>query len=152
MHSSTVKTFPIQAIQFSQTVQIQTIQFSISIVFVKTVLFQTIQFSIQKQFYFKQFSSIWPIDKTLSGSTTTGQSGHGSDGNERVLCIPQSFSITEGLTIRLFRAICRTFVGEGVFLLCKEAVCEGCKGRKAEREDVFSISTSFPLGFRMVTL
>ena len=46
------KTFLFQAIQFSQTDLIKTIQFSISIVFVytqlnvKTVLFQTIQFSI----------------------------------------------------------------------------------------------------------
>ena len=42
-----------------------------------------------------QFSSIWPIDWTLSGATTPGQSGPESDGNERVLCIPQSFSIPE---------------------------------------------------------
>ena len=51
-----------------------------------------------KQFYFKQFSTqfsfIWPIDKTLSGATTPGQSGPGSDDNEGVLCIPQSSSIT----------------------------------------------------------
>ena len=61
------------------------------------------------QFYFKQFSltlaicfhivkmsnsSIWSIDKTLSGATTLGQSGPGSDGNEGVLRIPQSSSIT----------------------------------------------------------
>ena len=31
-----------------------------------------------------QFSSIWPIDKTLSGVTTPGQSGPGSDGNEGI--------------------------------------------------------------------
>ncbi len=46
------KTFLFLAIQFNQTILIQTIQFSISIDFVhtqlnvKTVLFQTIQFSI----------------------------------------------------------------------------------------------------------
>ena len=40
-------------------------------------------------------SSIWPIDRTLSGTTTQGLSGPGSDGNEGVLCIPQSSSITE---------------------------------------------------------
>ena len=39
----------------------------------KTVLFQTIQLSI-----FTQFSSFWPIDRTLSGVTTPGQSGSGS--------------------------------------------------------------------------
>ena len=41
----------------------------------------------------KQFSSIWPIDRTLSGATTPGQSEPGSNGNERVLHIPQSSSI-----------------------------------------------------------
>ena len=35
-------------------------------------------------------SSIWPIDMTLSKATTPGQSGPGSNGNERVLHILQS--------------------------------------------------------------
>ena len=56
---------------------------------VKTILFQAIQFCMSTQ-----FSSIWPIDRTLSGATTPGQSGPGSDSRERVLCIPQSSSIT----------------------------------------------------------
>ena len=47
-----------------------------------------------KQFIFTQFSSFWPIDRILSGVTTPGQSGPGSDSNERVLRIPQSSSIT----------------------------------------------------------
>ena len=64
----------------------QTIEVSISIVFVytllnvKTVLFQTIQFSVSTQ-----FSSIWPINRTLSGATTSGQSGPWSDGITGVL-------------------------------------------------------------------
>ena len=33
---------------------------------------------------------IWPINNTLSGATTLGQSGPGSNGNERVFHIPQS--------------------------------------------------------------
>ena len=41
-----------------------------------------------------QFSSIQPIDRTLSGATILGQCGLGSDGNEGVLHIPQSSSIT----------------------------------------------------------
>ena len=56
---------------------------------------------MSKQFYFKQFSnistqfsSIYPIDRTLLGATTPTQNGPGSDGNEGVLRIPQSFSIT----------------------------------------------------------
>ena len=55
----------------------------------KTILFQTVLFSISTQ-----FSSIWPIDRTLSGATTPGQSGPGSNGNEGVLHIPQCSSIT----------------------------------------------------------
>ena len=35
-----------------------------------------------------------PIDRTLSGATTPGQSGPGSNGNEGVLRIPQGPSIT----------------------------------------------------------
>ena len=43
-------------------------------------------------------SSIQPIDTTLSDAITPGQSGSGSDSNEGVLCILQSFSITEALS------------------------------------------------------
>ena len=35
-------------------------------------------------------SSIWSIDRILSGAITPGQSGLRGDGNEGVLCIPQS--------------------------------------------------------------
>ena len=38
-------------------------------------------------------NSIWPINRTLSGGATLGQSGPGSDGNEEVLHTPQSSSI-----------------------------------------------------------
>ena len=74
------KTFLFQAIQFSQTVLIQTIQFSISIVFVHTEL--------------NVKTVLWPIDRTPSVATIPGQSRPGSDGNEGVLCIPQSSCIT----------------------------------------------------------
>ena len=39
-------------------------------------------------------SSIWPLDRTLPGATIPGQCGPGSNGNEGVLCISQSSSIT----------------------------------------------------------
>ena len=39
-------------------------------------------------------SFIWPIDWIVSGATTPGQSEPGSDSNEGVLRIPQSFIIT----------------------------------------------------------
>ena len=54
------------------------------------VLFQAIQFSISTQ-----FSSIWLIDRTLSGATTPGQSGPGSDDNEGVLHIPNTPALLE---------------------------------------------------------
>ena len=76
------KTFLFQAIQFSERVQIKTILFSISIGFVYTQLNVKIVL-----FQITQFSSIRPIDRILSGATTLGQSGPGSDGNEGVLCI-----------------------------------------------------------------
>ena len=57
---------------------------------IKTVLFQTIQFNVSTR-----FTSIWPIDRTLSGATTPGQGGPGSDSNKQVLHIPQSSCITE---------------------------------------------------------
>ena len=52
----------------------------------KTILFQVIQFSISTM-----FSSIWPIYRIQSPD----QRGPGSDGNEGVLRIPQSSSITK---------------------------------------------------------
>ena len=39
-------------------------------------------------------SSIWPIDRNLSGASTLGQNRPGSDGNEGIPHIPQSSSIT----------------------------------------------------------
>ena len=59
-----------------------------------------------------QFSSIWAIDKTLSGATTPGQSRPGSEGNKEVLRIPQSSSNTWSLSIRLFRVISGHSLGE----------------------------------------
>ena len=47
----------------------------------KTALFQMIHFSISTL-----FSSIQPIDRTLSGASTLGQSRPGSDDNNEVLC------------------------------------------------------------------
>ena len=41
------------------------------------------------------FSSIWPIDTTLSDATTLGQRGPGSDGNEEVFRNSQGSNITE---------------------------------------------------------
>ena len=83
---------------------------------VKKVLFQAIQFSISTQFIF-----IWPIDKSLSGATTSGQSGPGSDVNEGVLRIPQSFSITGTSPWNCLVSYPGHAFGV-VFPLCREAV------------------------------
>ena len=134
------KTFLFQAIQFSQMVLIKTIQLSISIVLfqtqlnVKTVLFQTIQFSISPVSMSKtvpfqtiqcsvsmHFSSIWSIDRTLSGATTPDQSGPGSDGNEGVLHIPQSSTIT-GTSPSDCLVSYPGHLLVGVLPLCREAV------------------------------
>ena len=56
----------------------------------KTALSQTIQLRIRTQ-----FSSIWHIDRTLSGATTPGKSGPGNDGNKGIIRIYQSSHITE---------------------------------------------------------
>ena len=50
------KIFLFQAVQLSQTVLIQIIQFSVSSFNIKTVLFQTIWFSISMQFEYKNSS------------------------------------------------------------------------------------------------
>ena len=83
----------------------------------KTVLFQTIQFSISTQ-----FSSIWPIDRTLSGATTSGQSGLGSDAEKAVLCIPQSSSITGTSPSDYLVSYPGHMLWGQVLLLCKDVV------------------------------
>ena len=97
----------------------------------KTVLFQTIHFSISSPFQYQtssisiysvytQFSSIWPIDRTLSGATTPRQSGPESDGNDGY----STFSKLQhywNFTIRLFNVISRTLWGE-ILPLCRDAV------------------------------
>ena len=62
VHCFIVKNISISSIQFSQTVLIQIIQFSINIVFIytqltiKTVLFRAIQFSLSTVSMWKQFA------------------------------------------------------------------------------------------------
>ena len=92
-----VKTVPFQTAPFSVRTQYtcQNSHISSSLLIevcslnIKTVLFQVIQFRIGTQFI-----SIWPINRSLSGATTPGKSGPGSDCNDGVLLIPQSSSVT----------------------------------------------------------
>ena len=97
----------------------------------KTVVFQTTQFSISTR-----FSSIRPINKILSGATTLGQSGPGSDGNEGVLRIPQSSMNYCNLTIRSFRVICRTLV-ERVLPLWRDVVSVFCSPNQLSNKEIF---------------
>ena len=57
---------------------------------IKTILFQVIQFSISTH-----FSCIWLTDRILSGATTLGQNGLGSDGNKMVPSIHKAPSLLE---------------------------------------------------------
>ena len=114
---------------------------------VRTVLFRTIQFSIEKLSHFKQFilpqvrspnikaflfqtiqlsirtlfSSIWPRDRTLSGASTPGQIGPCSDGNEQLLRISQSSSITGTSTSNCLVSL-SGHSGSEVLPLCRKAV------------------------------
>ena len=65
-----------------------------------------IQFSISTD-----FSSVWHIDRTLSGATTPGKSGPGS---VQWMGIPHSPKVQYywSLTIRLFSVISRILIGE----------------------------------------
>ena len=68
-----------------------------------------------------QFSSIWPVDSNLSGATTSGQSEPGRDGNEGVLHIPQSSTITGTLTSDCLISYVGHSLGEDL-PLCRDAV------------------------------
>ena len=79
---------------------------------IKTVLFQVIQFSKSSQ-----FTSIWPIDRPLSGATTPCQSEPERRGT------PDSLNLQHycNLIIWLFSVISRTPI-EKVLPLCSGAV------------------------------
>ena len=66
-------------------------------------------------------SSIWSIDRTLLGATTPGQSVPGNDGNEGVLSIPQSSSITGASLSESLASYPGHLLGV-VLPLCRDAV------------------------------
>ena len=67
-------------------------------------------------------SSFGTIDKTLSDATTLGLSGLGSDGNEGVLRIPQSSSITRASLSDCLMSYPGHSFDVGVLLHCRDAV------------------------------
>ena len=81
---------------------------------------------------------------TLSGAATTSQSGPGSDGNEGVLCIPQSSSITGALPSDFFMSYPGHLLGEGVTSLQRCSWCilqpqpTGLKMKREKKNYIFS--------------
>ena len=69
-------------------------------------------------------SSIWSINRTLSGATTLGQSGPMSNGNEEVLHITQSSNITGASPSDKFNVISRT-IAVDVFYSLSQLICFG---------------------------
>ena len=93
----------------------------------KTALFQRTQFSINTQFKCKnsklskpRWSSIWPIDNTLSGVTTLSQPGSGSDDSDWVFSIPQRSSNTRTSPSDCLVSYPLHSLG-GVLSLCRDA-------------------------------
>ena len=67
-------------------------------------------------------SSIWPIDRTLSGTTNPGRSEPESYGNKRVFCIPQSSGITRASLSDCLVSYPGHSLGK-ILPLCRDAVC-----------------------------
>ena len=105
---------------------------------IKTVLFQVIQFSISMH-----FSSILPIDRALSGATTLSQSGTGSDGNEGVLCIPQSSSIIGTSPSDCLVSYPGHLLGVRVLPLCKDTIGIFYNPSQLGKTDCFIVSQLF---------
>ena len=101
------------------------------------VLFQSIEFNTvkcknsfisknsvqQKNTIWMSNSSIWSIDRTLSGAATQSQSGPRSDDNEWVLCIPQSSSIIGASPSDFLMSYLGHSLSGGVLPLFRDAVC-----------------------------
>ena len=64
-----------------------------------------------------QFSSIWPIDRTLSGATSSSESEPGNGGNKGVLSILQSSGITGA-----WPSDCLVSLVGGVLLFRRDAI------------------------------
>ena len=69
---------------------------------------------------FDNIAMIWPIDRVLSGTPPPGQSA--TNGNERILCIPQSSSITGASLSDCLWSYPRHLYGKGFLPLCRDAV------------------------------
>ena len=70
-----------------------------------------------------QFSSIWSIDRALSGANTPGQSWPGRDDDEGVFHIPQSSSITGTSPSDCLVSYPGHLLGEGLTLMQRCSWC-----------------------------
>ena len=96
-----------------------------------------------------QFTSIWPVDRTLSAATIQGQSGPGSDSNEGLLGIPQCTS-NAGTSPSNCLVSYPAHSLSGVLSLCREVVSvfyspsrlgkDGRSGRLAGEQEFFLLS------------
>ena len=77
---------------------------------------------MSKQFHFNQFSSIWPIDRTLSSATNPRQSEPGSGGNEGVLSSITGTSPSDCLVSYPRHSLRDRERWGGVLPLCRDAV------------------------------
>ena len=82
----------------------------------KNSLCQTIQFSISTP-----FTSIWLIDRSLSGTTTPGHSRPESDGNNGALLIPKSSCLTGTSSSDCLVSYPGNLLA-GVLPICREAI------------------------------
>ena len=67
-------------------------------------------------------SFIWSIDRTLSGTTTPGQNGPGSNGNEGILCIHQVSKTGASPSDGLISYLGYSSEAGGVLTLCRDTV------------------------------
>ena len=107
----------------------------------------TIQLNISHLFAHSLNVKLWPIDSTLSGATTPGQSGPEGEGNEGVLHIPQISKAGASPSDCLMSYPAH-------FLVCSVCVCGGgvsypsaemqsvyftAQADRAEKHDVFKM-------------
>ena len=70
-----------------------------------------------------QFSSIWPIDRTLSGTSTPGSEWTWKRWQWKSALHSSKLQHYQNLNIRLFSVMCRTLVGGGgVLPFCRDVV------------------------------
>ena len=81
------------------------------------------------------------MDRNLSGATTPRQSSPGGDGNEEVLCIPQSSSITEASSSDCLELYPGQSLGKSYLSAEIQSVYSTTRSEWAKRRESMSIPT-----------